>query len=745
MTHVLEPVNPEGPSEIWSPVEGVHTTEFLKLKTTGDEATMDAEGMERVSSEARDILGHCRNPASGQGNAAVLVVGYVQSGKTLSFTTVAALARDNGFGIVIVLAGTTKNLKSQSETRLETDLGLAQLKSAWTLESDPSTDDESNLKRIVDNWRRFRDGFSHREKPALLLTILKHSTRIRNAADVLRLLNLADVPALIIDDESDQASLNTKARRNLMTGADDSSTTYDSIVALRESLPTHSYLQYTATPQANLLLAISDALNPSYAKVIESGDSYTGGKYFFQQHPKDVIVKIPAKDVYDPKAPPADIPESLQDALRIYLLGAAAAAENDSAQTRSMMVQPSQNTQPHDDYAKWIEGLLGSWSGILRSEAVDAKALIISDFRDQYAVLQRTVSDLPDFSALVDLLPEICEEVRVVQVNSVGQERKIRWNSDQFWILVGGQKLDRGFTVEGLTVTYMPRNVSENADVLQQRGRFFGYRLGYIGYCRVYMPALSIDAFSGYVRDEEYLRQSLIKQAGLPLKEWRRQFLLHGSIGRLTRSNATGRKLRRLKVDRGWVFPKNMQSEPADVLANRTLLKTFSEQLESQGTGRDMASVVTDLRKDTDANLLYSQVPVKDIVEFLVALRISDGADATLVTALVMGLRQLSDEHLDIDVILLSRLSTRGQNGRTLTSLQTNLFVGRNPDKTTDASQLRYVGDRDLRDGDRPTLHLRSIKLNQSPGVSDEIRDEVPWFALYLPTKVANDLLIEEF
>jgi len=345
----------------------------------------------------------------------------------------------------------------------------------------------------------------------------------------------------------------------------------------------------------------------------------------------------------------------------------------------------------------------------------------------------------------LELMPEICEEVRVVQVNSVGQEKSIKWNSDQFWILVGGQKLDRGFTVEGLTVTYMPRNVSENADVLQQRGRFFGYRLKYIGYCRVFMPALSIDAFTGYVRDEEHLRDTLVSQAGQPLNSWRRRFLLHGTIGRLTRLNAMGRKLRRLKLDSGWVYPKNMQFSRGQVTENRQTFRLFVDQLMHGFVPTNMADHVIDKRKDVDPNLLFSGVPVAAVVDFLLSLRIDHPSDASLVTALAMGLRDLADSHQHMDIVCVSRLTTRGQNGRTLSSLQDNLFVGRNPDKVTDLGQLRYVGDRELRLPDRPTLHLRSIKLNASADVDTEIQSEVPWFSIYLPSKIASDLLIEEF
>ena len=80
------------------------------------------------------------------------------------------------------------------------------------------------------------------------------------------------------------------------------------------------------------------------------------------------------------------------------------------------------------------------------------------------------------------------DELDIVEVNGTADARKkIHWKGMRYWILVGGAKLDRGYTVEGLCVTYMPRGLgtSPAADTLQQRARFFGYKKAYLGMCRV--------------------------------------------------------------------------------------------------------------------------------------------------------------------------------------------------------------------------------------------------------------------
>src|SRR6185436_1461870 len=123
---------------------------------------------------------------------------------------------------------------------------------------------------------------------------------------------------------------------------------------------------------------------------------------------------------------------------------------------------------------------------------------------------------------------------RIMEINaSRGRTPAIRWSDFYSHILVGGQAMDRGFTVEGLTVTYMPRGSGVgNADTIQQRARFFGYKLGYLGYCRVYLDSEVQDAFRSYVTHEEDIRERLLEYTatGRPLRDWKRAFFLDPNL-----------------------------------------------------------------------------------------------------------------------------------------------------------------------------------------------------------------------
>ena len=230
-----------------------------KIKTKG----LTTEGAVNLRKETVDILAHCNShSATDQSETTHLVVGYVQSGKTMSFTALTALAKDNGYRVIIYLAGSKNNLLEQTANRLEKDLikSLPKFKNYFKIHTKATPAEASEILGHLQLSCR----------PTILIPILKHYKHINWLCEMLssrefkHLLN--DETALIIDDESDQASLNSFGRKNdKLHLADDEklmSTTYASILRLRSILHGNSYIQYTATPQANILISLQDLLSP---------------------------------------------------------------------------------------------------------------------------------------------------------------------------------------------------------------------------------------------------------------------------------------------------------------------------------------------------------------------------------------------------------------------------------------------------------------------------------------------------
>ncbi len=748
MTITITPTDAKTDRPKWRPQVGEFTTKFLESRTTGPDA-IPGPAMDTVLSEAGEVLGHCVPPYEPGGHAVVLVVGYVQSGKTLSFTTLASLARDNGFGVVILLAGTTNNLKSQSQQRLEKDLGLDRLQRGWTeIFENPDVTGPSlpNMRSALKGWRRRQLGATKEEKPALVVSILKHARRIESAAAALATLELEGVPVLIIDDESDQASPNTQARQNLQTGATNQSPTYTSILQLRAALPHHSFVQYTATPQANLLLATADRLNPGFAKVLSSGAGYTGGKVFFQDRVDDLVRVVPNTSIFNPAQPLQEPPDDLQEALRVFLLGIADTNLKRLNENRSMMVQAHQKTAPHKTYRRWIQAMLTEWQNGLDAGGARAQE-ILDDFKPAYVELARTVPDLHSFDDLMENVPERAEELRVVEVNSTPQaEKLVKWTSAHNWLLIGGQKLDRGFTVAGLTVTYMPRQMSDNADVLQQRARFFGYRGSYIGYCRVYLLQAARDAFVDYVDDEEFLRSSLQKHEGKPLSQWKRDFILHQQFTHPTRANVVGRRVRRNRAGGVWAWPKSMHLDREAREANDKLFTDAFARFQATAVDAGSLPHVVDRRATSDRHLVQTDVPLAEALNFLMDVRLSTTEDSLLLNTAAIRLAQAMNAPTPGDpasaaFVFMGGLRVPQGAGRQLSVVRRTLHAGMNP-QGAKAGQIVYSGDSTIRSETEFTIQLRMLGLSD-PAPPGDSYSSVPWLAISVAQGLSHDYFID--
>lgn len=752
MNIVVERVGGGNLETRWTPVVGPFTNEFIERKQKQRSAP-DADAMVRVVTEAATILGRCVPPSESSGQDAGLVVGYVQSGKTLSFTTVTALARDNGYGIVILLAGTAVALKDQSEDRLIIDLGMSEIQHDWRKFENPEVKGghAADIEKVLRVWRGSRGGAPGTAKRSVLITVLKHHQRLKNLRDVLERVDLTGVPVLIIDDESDQAGLNAKAGKNVRTGANELSSTYKRILELKAAIPHHTYLQYTATPQANLLIAVADVLSPSFAELVTPGEGYVGGSDFFSEA-KPLCFEIPAQQVPTVQNPLTQAPQTLQQALQLFLLGVAHHNVARGKGNRSMMVHPSQRTAPHADYKEWIDALLEHWREFLEQPKGSAvREELEHGFRENYDELLRTFASLESFDTLMDALPEVFSELKVVKVNSNADgQRAVKWNDWPYWILVGGQKLDRGFTVEGLTISYMPRTASTNADTLQQRARFFGYKKSYEGLCRVFLLGDVIEAFESYVESEEFVRAALASHRGKPLSEWKRDFILNRALSP-TRRGVIGRSVVKVEMDEGWVVPGYLYFDADAVRHNRQLFERKAAVWKQAYGSADAAQrpEFKDIRRDSPRNVLIENVPIDEVLDFLLEARIRSIDDSTDIAATAISLvkhRTETEGTALVDVVLVGNLSTVGLTGRSLNAAGkiNNLFVGESPKGSTSIDQLNYVGDRALYTPGRVTLHLRYLVFKADTRIDSSVESCVPWFSVHVPESVAEDCVIEE-
>lgn len=728
----------------WEPVQGQETLDFVKRKN--ERNGIPTTALNTVVFEAQQILGRCISPGEDAQDTTGLVVGYVQSGKTLSFTTLSALAHDNGFGLVVLIAGTIEALLLQTLKRLNDDLDLENggVGRPWMIVDRPSpnTPSAATLQQHLKLWTQ-PDVPKHRKRVCLVV-VLKQHIRLANLRECLTGIDLTKVPTLIIDDEADQASLNTFAAKNTTTGSNRKSTNYTEILELKSIFPHHTYVQYTATPQANLLISLDDVLSPKFGELLTPGAGYTGGEIMFK--PNSGFAKtIPDAEADATHATVDAPPATLMDALRVYLLGACAAEHAAEKVNRTMMIHPSQQTGLHNDYLRWMGDAVEQWRSATAIPELFTE--LKQDFEKAYDDLKGTVGELlASFEDLMLHLPFVLKIVSVREVNSKrGGGSPIIWSQCEYWILVGGAKLDRGFTVEGLTVTYMPRPLATgNADSLQQRARFYGYKSKYIGYCRVYLRSDVRVAFERYVEHEQDIHRSLEKTRGQSLKNWVRQFTLDESM-QPTRKGVIGIPVKEVLAD-GWKSPRAAHKAPLEL--NQTVFENFIDLVGKESPGEQAQLVdakrYIDKRGSSKRNILHQEVPLVLLIdEFFKKLNMVDDDDRFLVAGQILILRKLVEAQQEFaDVFVMGEFEPQG---RSLSSNGTinAVFSGRSPARTTDRSKLNYGGDADFFAPHRITLQVRRFNILAEDGNAVSISN-VPWYSFHVPDALKKRFLIEK-
>lgn len=724
MPLIVKAVDTNGHGVHWQPHVGPETRDFL-------EHVVPVASHEDVCEVAASILRKGVSPRVEAGKETGLVVGYVQSGKTMSFETVAALARDNGFQMVIVVAGTSKPLLEQSTSRIRRDFQIndSNRPRRWIHLPNPENDDPTfqTLRDVFEDWRD--EGTPADNRMTVLVTVLKHYQRIGNLTSLIESVDMTRVPVLIIDDEADQASLNTEVAQG------EESTTYRRLMALRDALPLHNYVQYTATPQAPLLVSIVDSLSPNFVEVLTPGDAYVGGGDFFGNN-HNLVRAIPPSDVRTNTNQLPEPPDSLLEALRIFMVGVGIGLmQGGNRGNRSMLVHPSHRTVHHHEYYNWVRGIFEEWKSILSLPDTDPdKEELIEELRVAYDDLDSTVQGgLPTFDRLAPTLRFAFRRTRLLEVNSRGgRTPEVDWGSAYGWILVGGQAMDRGFTVEGLTVTYMPRGIGiGNADTVQQRARFFGYKRTYLGFCRVYLEQGTHRAFERYVQHEEDMRRQLveIRDSGRSLNDWKRAFVLDNAL-RPCRHSVLEFDYIRGQFSDEWVAPRVVLATDPLLTANRQTVTSFVDETSF------LAQEGHPNRTDTQRHEVATGLSLRQVMErLLIPIRITSSRDSQRMTGLLLQLSRALDDSPD-EVCTVYRMSplTGRERGINRGGEVTNLFQGEAPVKPRERRGEVYPGDYAIKENGQISIQIHMLDLTRDGEV---FRQNVPAIAVWVPARLA--------
>jgi Z1 domain len=500
--------------------------------------TLEIDQVDSVAAESLRVLRHMHDPIGAypfQGRG--LVVGYVQSGKTANYTAVAARAVDAGYRIVIVLSGIHDSLRNQTQKRLEQELagykaGLvpgAESVSEWHTLTALTEDFKEQDVRILDSRFPF---LAVVKKNFVVLT--KLDRWLESAG-----LYLAEMPILLIDDEADQASINTKGNRPpdpTISDEDDSDDNQgpSKINALIRSILTRAtkaaYIAYTATPFANILInpdavdrRVGDDLFPKdFVIQLPRPRGYTGTEELFgvSAQGRDVLRIVQEDDVHALKARQTrktaeivigqqrnGLPISLSDALISFCLagGVRALRPGLAGKSHTMLVHVSQRTADQERIANAIRQQVELWREAERQgQRIEA---LFGSVWDAFKVgIDRPADDTTVIQAALSVLRELV----VLELNSVtGENLEYDDKPGRAIVAVGGNRLSRGLTLEGLTVSYFLRT-SSMCDTLLQMARWYGFRRGYEDLIRIWTTDGIARWFSELALVEQSMRDSIV-------------------------------------------------------------------------------------------------------------------------------------------------------------------------------------------------------------------------------------------
>lgn len=494
--------------------------------------------LERVASRILDLLGNPSNPSSWRRRG--LVMGDVQSGKTATYTALCNMAADAGYKVIIVLAGMQENLRRQTQDRLDHE--FSGLKSAQALvpHGVVKPPDYCGVGRIAYSRRPvaftsvlydFRtellksNNLSVRNltEPALFV-VKKNKTVLNNLESWLYSNNAGmdgkiDQPLLLIDDEADNASVNTQSEDKDPTAIN------AAIRSILARFHRSSYVGITATPFANIFIDPDsedemlqhDIFPRDFIYLLSPPSNYEGADAIFGSDvdKSPVLVPIDTNEIeqYFPVKHKKGLevvalPPSLVEALRYFVLvNVIRDLRGDATKHRSMMINVSRFTDVHESIRRLVEIWLSNLKSAVRNYArVDEVSFLKIP---QLAELRQTWDnfglDTIAGASFEDIRKEhLLRAVDPIEVRAVNQstgaaslnyadyaEKGLRV------VAVGGNSLSRGLTLEGLCVSYFYRN-SQMYDTLLQMGRWFGYHPKFQDLFKIWMAPQAIDWY-GYI------------------------------------------------------------------------------------------------------------------------------------------------------------------------------------------------------------------------------------------------------
>jgi hypothetical protein len=480
------------------------------------------DATDTVTDKVLDRLGNPRDmsPWSRRG----MVVGHVQSGKTANYTGLICKAADAGYRLIVVIAGIHNNLRNQTQARIDEgfigrDTGrLAHANKAQRQKiiGVGQFDQREFPVSLTNTLRDFNKATATTNTSQIgqynvpvVLVIKKNSSTLKNLLEWLKEhsvhqgTQMVSQPMLLIDDEADNASINTAYARDEVTRIN------GQIRELLSLFHRSCYVGYTATPFANIFIdpdtddeTLKQDLFPRHFIIgLDAPSNYFGAqKVFLDARDQHVRLIDDNEDILPMKHKidhPVDVlPESLIRAVRAFVIARAIRnARGQQAAHASILINASRFTDVQGRLRSRVADVVDRIRATVAVDGAKGKAALRNpEIAALHAVWESEFAEAEgaDWPTVQARLHEVLVAARVVEVNASKRSQPLDYDQagehGVTVVAVGGFSLSRGLTLEGLTISYFLRN-SMMYDTLMQMGRWFGYRPGYEDLCRIWIPA----------------------------------------------------------------------------------------------------------------------------------------------------------------------------------------------------------------------------------------------------------------
>ena len=664
-------------------------------------------GANNIRDNIKNTFEYCLSQQQNDpNNPNFLLVGKVQSGKTSNLELFTALAFDNGYNLVVIYGGYDTSLLRQTTERF---MGTFDISPQIDYSnSDPvvfTSDDTTTLLNVTnENVADFLEA----KKPIFLIS-MKRPAAMKKINNLLEGIDRSEIKPFIIDDEGDQASLNTEKNKL------NKSPTYEQICQMKDLLFNPLYLSVTATPQANIFLNDISRLRPAAIRLIEPGEGYCGANIYHLNEDLPLV---------DTSSNPSDaddvievIPESLRRALYHYFL-ASAILYTRGIKDSDMIIHTHRTVTKHAIIYTQLEQLISNYKDNIKYNQTEELDVFYEELESCYNAFFKELSQPNPFAIIKKYIPKVVTRIHIILKNSEGKTTQGNQSLYPHRIHIGGDLLQRGLTFDHLVTTYFLRWAKSggNMDTNLQRARWFGYRDKYIDVCRLFTIEGIAEEFSNLAQMEDDLWNQFYQVQNGSKRMDELLILAEGTRQKPTRKNVV--TYSKISFKQQWncqkkgIFDKKIVSENnSRVDKLRSSCTLFETRI-----GRKKEDAVT---------AFYSKISIQEFMQFIKGIDGIFDIYPFNISSLIENLGKYSE----VNILFMKNESRK----RTFYSDNTIKVLQQGADNT-DKSKINYLGDAEvLIDKNSVNIQIHKILPQKETLLSDY---EQYMFAIYIPSAV---------